>query len=204
MNLEGIKPDDVSFLGVLSACSSPGCLRSCKRIHSQLELAAVHSPPDLSLENSLVTAYAKCGDLEATERIFQRIPGKNVVSWTAMLTAYTFHGNGSKALELYDKMVGQSINVIYTGSLVGDVGLARKLHARVASSNFMLKIQIQNALINMYAQCGSLEEARWVFDGIEKKNLVSWNAMMGSYMQHGYNEEAIALLLGTRGPWSPA
>ncbi|XP_024542291.1 pentatricopeptide repeat-containing protein At2g34400-like [Selaginella moellendorffii] len=59
MNLEGIKPDDVSFLGVLSACSSTGCLRSCKRIHSQLELAAVHSPPDLSVENSLVTAYAR-------------------------------------------------------------------------------------------------------------------------------------------------
>ncbi|XP_024543129.1 pentatricopeptide repeat-containing protein At1g74600, chloroplastic [Selaginella moellendorffii] len=201
MNLEGIKPDDVSFLGVLSACSSTGCLRSCKRIHSQLELAAVHSPPDLSVENSLVTAYAKCGDLEAAERIFQRIPGKNVVSWTAMLTAYTFHGNGSKALELYDKMVGQSIqpdsvvllNVIYAGSLVGDVGLARKLHARVASSSFMLKIQIQNALINMYARCGSLEEARRVFDGIERKNLVSWNAMMGSYVQHGYDEEAIAL-----------
>ncbi|EFJ17304.1 hypothetical protein SELMODRAFT_72536, partial [Selaginella moellendorffii] len=54
-----------------------------------------------------------------------------------------------------------------------------------------LKIQIQNAFINMYAQCGSLEEARWVFDGIEKKNLVSWNAMMGSYVQHGYVEEAI-------------
>ncbi|XP_024542293.1 pentatricopeptide repeat-containing protein At3g26630, chloroplastic-like [Selaginella moellendorffii] len=114
-----------------------------------------------------------------------------------MLTAYTFHGNGSKALELYDKMVGQSIqpdsvvllNVIYAGSVVGDVGLVRKLHARVASSSFMLKIQI----ISMYARCGSLEEARRVFDGIERKNLVSWNAMMGSCVQHGYDEEAIAL-----------
>ncbi|EFJ32567.1 hypothetical protein SELMODRAFT_61257, partial [Selaginella moellendorffii] len=206
MNLEGIKPDDVSFLGVLSACSSTRCLRSCKRIHSQLELAAVHSPPDLSVENSLVTAYAKCGDLEAAERIFQRIPGKNVVSWTAMLTAYTFHGNGSKALELYDKMVGQSIqpdsvvllNVIYAGSLVGDVGLARKLHARVASSSFMLKIQIQNALINMYTRCGSLEEARRVFDGIERKNLVArdtvtWSSLVAGYAHHGHAEYAILL-----------
>ncbi|XP_024542362.1 putative pentatricopeptide repeat-containing protein At3g49142 [Selaginella moellendorffii] len=93
-----------------------------------------------------------------------------------MLTAYTFHGNGSKALELYDKLVGQSIqpdsvvllNVIHARSLVGDIGLTRKLHAHLASSSFMLKIQIQNVLINMYARCGSLEEAR-------------------------YNEEAIAL-----------
>ncbi|XP_024523648.1 pentatricopeptide repeat-containing protein At4g14820-like [Selaginella moellendorffii] len=120
-----------------------------------------------------------------------------------MLTAYTFYGNGSKALEVYDKMVGQLIqpdsmvllNVIDAESLVRDVGLVRNLHACVASSSFILKIQIQNALINMYAQCGSLEEARQVFDGTERKNLVSWNVMVGSYVQHRYDEEVIALFL---------
>ncbi|EFJ35071.1 hypothetical protein SELMODRAFT_80859 [Selaginella moellendorffii] len=123
-----------------------------------------------------------------------------------MLTAYTFYGNGSKALEVYDKMVGQLIqpdsmvllNVIDAESLVRDVGLVRNLHACVASSSFILKIQIQNALINMYAQCGSLEEARQVFDGTERKNLVAhdmvtWSSLLAGYTHHGHAEYAILL-----------
>ncbi|EFJ35459.1 hypothetical protein SELMODRAFT_80280 [Selaginella moellendorffii] len=195
MNLEGIKPDDVSFLGVLSACSSTGCLRSCKRIHSQLELAAVHSPPDLSVENSLVTAYAKCGDLEAAERIFQRIPGKNVVSWTAMLTAYTFHGNGSKALELYDKMVGQSIqpdspdsvtyvSILNSCSHAGLLAQARHFFVSMVEDHCLAAWPDHwKCMVDVLGRAGRAEDV--VRNMPFQPDVVAWNTLLGCCKVHG-------------------
>ena len=45
----------------------------------------------------------------------------------------------------------------------------------------------------VWTQCGALEEAHYVFDGVEEKNLVSWTAIITAYTQQGYGEEAIQL-----------
>jgi len=51
----------------------------------------------------------------------------------------------------------------------------------------------QNTLLNMYVKCGSLVDARRVFDQITERDVCSWTVMIAAYGRHGPAEEALAL-----------
>ena len=54
-------------------------------------------------------------------------------------------------------------------------------------------VVLGSALIDLYAKCGRLSEARKVFDNLITKNLVSWNTMLLGYAQHGFGREAFEI-----------
>eukprot|EP00249_Psilotum_nudum_P023602 c28935_g13_i2 orf=32-1021(-) len=45
----------------------------------------------------------------------------------------------------------------------------------------------------MYGKCGSLDDARSAFDKIPERSIASWNAMIATYAQHGYGNDALRL-----------
>ncbi|KAL2484384.1 Pentatricopeptide repeat-containing protein [Abeliophyllum distichum] len=47
------------------------------------------------------------------------------------------------------------------------------------------------ALIDMYSKCGSVEDARFVFNEMPEKTTVGWNSIIAGYALHGYSEEAL-------------
>src|SRR6202041_1543521 len=54
-------------------------------------------------------------------------------------------------------------------------------------------IEMRTCLLNMYAKCGSIDDARSVFDNMESRNVVSWNAMIAGYAQTGNGKDALEL-----------
>ncbi|OVA18467.1 Pentatricopeptide repeat [Macleaya cordata] len=58
---------------------------------------------------------------------------------------------------------------------------------------------LQNHILNMYGKCGSLEDARKVFDTMLEKNLVSWTSMIAGYSQNRRERDAIGLYFKMRG-----
>jgi pentatricopeptide repeat protein len=52
---------------------------------------------------------------------------------------------------------------------------------------------VKNSLITMYARCGSIEDADRVFSSMPERDVVSWNAMIAGYAQHGLAIEALRL-----------
>eukprot|EP00249_Psilotum_nudum_P036207 c656_g1_i1 orf=3-233(-) len=53
--------------------------------------------------------YAKCGSLDEARRAFDKLPNRNVVSWSTMIAGYALHGQGIPALELFQKMRQEGI-----------------------------------------------------------------------------------------------
>ncbi|XP_057841171.2 pentatricopeptide repeat-containing protein At4g02750 isoform X4 [Cryptomeria japonica] len=51
----------------------------------------------------------------------------------------------------------------------------------------------QNNLINMYAKCGNLMDARKLFDRMTERDIFSWNMIIAAYRKHGFPEEALQL-----------
>ncbi|KAG0470930.1 hypothetical protein HPP92_017630 [Vanilla planifolia] len=66
-------------------------------------------------------------------------------------------------------------------------------HSYVITSGLSSDVSINNALIDMYAKCGKLETSRIIFDGMKKRDLVSWNVMISGYGIHGMGADAIKL-----------
>lgn len=67
------------------------------------------------------------------------------------------------------------------------------VHAHMIMTRFDLNFFVENHLLNMYAKCGELEDARQVFDQMPVRNVVSWTAAITGYEQQGISEEALSL-----------
>ena len=67
------------------------------------------------------------------------------------------------------------------------------IHEEVIKSGFQSDLFVANALVNLYAKCGRIEDAHRVFDKMPKKHTVSWNAMITAYAMHGCGKEALKL-----------
>ena len=106
-----------------------------------------------------------------------------------------------EALELFKQMQQSGVqpdHFTYTVALSAcsdlvALSLGKEIHSQINQSGIEWKIEMKNSLLNMYAKCGSIDDARTVFDSIHSRNVVSWNAMITGYGQNGNAKEALGL-----------
>lgn len=68
---------------------------------------------------------------------------------------------------------------------------ARRVHARVIKTQFSSEVFIQNRLIDAYGKCGSLDDARKLFDKMSERNTFSWNSIISALTKLGFIDEAV-------------
>ncbi|CAM6126707.1 unnamed protein product [Calypogeia fissa] len=197
MKEKGIKPNRVTFVAALSACTSLGDAEQGRHIHGEIIQNGCES--DIFVGSTLVDMYAKCGDVKEAWEVFDKMPRRNVVAWTAMILGYVKCGEGQKALELYWQMQFEGVEpnpFTYVGVLnacasVGALEEGRRINVEIIQNGCDSNVFVGNSLINMYAKCGSLEDALRVFNNMVKRNVVSWTTMLGGYAMHGQEKEAL-------------
>eukprot|EP00249_Psilotum_nudum_P007102 c20305_g1_i1 orf=87-857(+) len=74
--------------------------------------------------------------------------------------------------------------------MVKSLAGGRLVHAHIISSGYQRNRFLGNLLVQMYGNCGSLEDAEAVFDKIQRPNVFSWNIMIAAYAQNGSPEDA--------------
>ncbi|KAL6575399.1 hypothetical protein OROMI_012684 [Orobanche minor] len=99
------RPNIVTIISTMSACACLGSADLTKCLHSYLEKAG-WLQLDVSVVNSLIDAYAKCGDLCHMTKVFSNYQTSkwDLYSWTAMVSGYAMHGQGLDALKIYSQM----------------------------------------------------------------------------------------------------
>lgn len=106
MVVAGFYPDQFTFSSCLSASSEVGFLNIGQQLHTWVIKYGLCL--DVCVGCSLVDMYAKCADMDTSRKAFDRMPEHNVMSWTAIITAYVQKGGSSdneKAIELYSRMM---------------------------------------------------------------------------------------------------
>eukprot|EP00249_Psilotum_nudum_P023049 c28733_g3_i2 orf=144-2033(+) len=199
MECESIKPDKIAFICVLKACAHLASLEQGSWIHAHIIKSRFES--DVSVGNTLVVMYAKCGSIEHAQQVFSRMPKRDVVSWTAMISAYAHNGHGKDALKLFKQMQQNGVEpnkVTFIGVLDACAGMSAltegmESHAGITNSGFESDIVVATALVSMYGKCGSLEDARSVFNKMHWRNVVSWTAITTAYCHNGLGKEALKL-----------
>ncbi|KAI5067656.1 hypothetical protein GOP47_0018184 [Adiantum capillus-veneris] len=199
METEGIKPDEVTFLSVLTACANLGDIAEGQQIHNAL--LAGKFEKDRNVGNALINTYAKCGDFCKAKQAFDQIVDHDVVSWTALMGASLVSGFDQAALEIFSEMQCQGIKANYVTFVYALDACAnlralergREIHDAVCASVHKKNVFVGNALVNMYGKCGLLEEAKGLFTNMNQKNVASWNTLMTVYAQNGFLDEALEL-----------
>ena len=200
MKLQGISPNNVTFVCALDACGNINALEEGITIHAEIERQGFRERDDSSIGNALVDMYTKCGLLSIGQEIFSRLRNQSLVSWTALIAGYAKHGHGEKALYCFENMQSHDVSpdvVTYfwclkACGLTGAINKGVEIHLAIERQALFKKdIILNNALIEMYIKCGSLNLAQQVFDKIQTPDMVSWTILIGGYVEHGHGEDAI-------------
>uniref|UniRef100_A0A7N0UZA4 DYW domain-containing protein n=1 Tax=Kalanchoe fedtschenkoi TaxID=63787 RepID=A0A7N0UZA4_KALFE len=199
MKLSDVKPDDVTIVSLVSACSKLGELVTGKMIHSFAESNGLDR--NLNVGNAILYMYCKCGEVETAEELFSKMRERDVLSWTSMLAGLANSGQFQKSLNLFQRMQSEKIkpdeimlvSVLYACAQTGALDQGKYIHLLIDKHRVKRDIVLETALLDMYAKCGEIGLARQVFDNMRVRNIFTWNAMMGGLAMHGHGEDAILL-----------
>ncbi|XP_015895115.3 pentatricopeptide repeat-containing protein At1g08070, chloroplastic [Ziziphus jujuba] len=150
---------------------------------------------------ALITGYASRGSMDDARRLFDEIPIRDVVSWNAMISGYTQCGRFEEALTMFHEMREANVppndstmlTLLSACAQSGSLELGNWVRSWVEDYGRGSNLRLVNALIDMYAKCGALDIARVLFDGINQRDVISWNVMIGGYSHMSHYKEALAL-----------
>ncbi|KAL7000858.1 hypothetical protein U1Q18_002008 [Sarracenia purpurea var. burkii] len=193
----GVRPDEVTVVGVLTACGKIGFLDLGTKIHGFSVVSGFIL--NVFLGSSLIDMYVKCGQLEAAQKVFHKIPEKNIVCWTSMIAGFVKSDLFQNAIDLFRKMQVAGVKadsqiiacVISACGHSGALHQGRWVHGYCERSHIELNLSVKNALIDMYAKCGDIEKALEIFHGLTERDVFSWTAMISGLAMNEQSEKAL-------------
>ncbi|KDP29637.1 hypothetical protein JCGZ_18799 [Jatropha curcas] len=187
--------DSVVIMNLISVCAILGDLSKGRQVHAQAVVCGFGS--ELSLVNSIIAMYSKCGDLNSSKIVFDQTTERSLTSWTAVVSGYLQNGNPREALDLVIKARLKEqysfdsvmlVSAIKASSELVALEFLRQLHCYTFQTGFSQYRSVQNSLISAYSKCGNADLACIVFTEMGSlKDVVSWNAII-----NGHGEIALA------------
>ncbi|OWM78808.1 hypothetical protein CDL15_Pgr002979 [Punica granatum] len=199
MQGRGIQLDNIGLASALSACAGMHALDCGREIHAQSWVRGYSF--DLSIRNSLISLYSRCGRVQEAYSAFENIDDEDERSWNALLSGFSQSGLQEEALRVFSKMNKSGIQAnLYTfcsaasaAANMTNMILGKQIHGLVMRTGYSSETEISNVLITLYAKCGSIEDAEKEFKEMPERNEVSWNAIITGYSQHGLGNKALKL-----------
>ncbi|PIA39830.1 hypothetical protein AQUCO_02600354v1 [Aquilegia coerulea] len=192
-----VTPNQFTYASVLQACATMEGIELGEQIHCQVLKVGLDA--DVFVTNALMDVYAKCERMDDSKKLFIESPNINDVTWNTMIVGYVQLGDGEEALRLFLQMFYaqiQASQVTYSSVLRACASLAAlepgvQIHCLILKTVFSEDTVVSNALIDMYAKCGSIKNARLIFDSMNELDDVSWNSMITGYSLHGLSGDAL-------------
>lgn len=193
MQHQGFLPNKYILITIFTALSHHGTLKAGMRIHACM--CNCKYDKDAAMRTALIIMYGNCGELERARVEFDNVLRHDVISLTSMIVVYAQHGKVEDALSLFDHILREGFmpdTVTFVSALdacAGHGSLIKGMQAHfiIVSSGLEVNVVVETALMNMYGKCGSLVDAHRLFLNMQERNLVSWNALIGSY---SYNKRS--------------
>ncbi|KAM7253079.1 hypothetical protein ACFE04_008858 [Oxalis oulophora] len=189
-----IKPNEVSLVSILPACSSLAGLMGGKQIHA----FAIRrdSSYDLSLTNALIDMYCKNGSLNNARQVFENISvRKDAITWSSMICGYGCHGMAKEAIFLYNKMLqlGNKPDTITVVGVLSACVRSELLNEGLDMYNSAINehgikptVEMCSCVVDMLGRSGQLDKA---LDFINKMPVDPgpsvWGALVSASVRHG-------------------
>ncbi|KAL8504012.1 hypothetical protein ACS0TY_022661 [Phlomoides rotata] len=187
MQKDGMIPDEVTMVSVVSACGYLGSLDLAKWTYKYIEKFGIKR--NIRLCTALVDMFARCGDSQSAMKVFSTMKERDVSAWTAVIGAMAMEGNGEGALDLFNEMLGQEIKpdeVVFTGVLTacshgGLVEQGKHIFNSMKEQGITPHIVHYGCIVDLLGRAGLLDEA---LDFITRMpiepNAEIWSAFLGA------------------------
>ena len=196
MQSECVKGDEFTFSSLINLCSNSGSCQLGKQIHGIVIRQSFDF--DVLVATALIDMYSKNENIVDARRVFDTMAIRNMVSWTTMIVGYGQHGESTKAVKLFQKMLQDefSVDELTLSSILsscGNAGISTELmqvHAYIIKFGFQSCLSPVNALIKAYSTCGNIVAAFQCFCLVAEPNLFTWTSIICACAFHGLAEVA--------------
>ncbi|CAL9192882.1 pentatricopeptide repeat-containing protein At3g26540 [Musa acuminata AAA Group] len=196
MNGSGIHPKDVTLASVLGCCGDLLALLLARQIHCLVLKYGYF--PNVILDTSVVDVYGKCFAMDDARKMFDSIIDPNDVSWNVIVRRYLEAGKAREALLMFFRMIRGGVKplsfTVSNALIACSEALALKeghqIHSTMIKAGFEGDNIVGSSLMEMYAKCGVVQDARQLFDQVPSKDVVSWTSMLSGYATCGRIDEA--------------
>ncbi|KAI9160171.1 hypothetical protein LWI28_005713 [Acer negundo] len=197
-----LEPDRSLYNTLFKKCTLLKKLDEARIVHAHINASLFKD--DLVMQNTILNTYCKCGSLDDAHKLFEEMPVKDMVTWTALITGYSQNDQPLNALVLFPQMLrlGLKPNQFTLSSVLKASGTGtsdrygRQVHAFCFKYGYVWNVYVGSSLLDMYARFGRMDDAWSVFDTLESKNEVSWNALIAGHARKGEGEHALKMFSG--------
>lgn len=187
MQTHGVSPLSSTYSILFGAAGAMACLDQGMQFHGML--IKTLSDKDLILDNSLISMYAKCGDIQTAYRIFSHMTSHDLISWNSMIMGFSHHGLANEALKVFEAMLESGTHpnsVTFLGilSACGHAGLIAQGWELLNTMTNVYAIQpgLEHyiCMINILGRAGKVKEAEEFILGLQvERNQAIWGALLG-------------------------
>uniref|UniRef100_A0A9I9DAG0 Pentatricopeptide repeat-containing protein n=1 Tax=Cucumis melo TaxID=3656 RepID=A0A9I9DAG0_CUCME len=193
MQASNVAPDGVTAVNCLSACSQLGALDVGIWMHHYVDKHDLTM--NVALGTALVDMYAKCGNIKKAIQVFEEMPGRNSLTWTAIICGLALHGQAHAAISYFSEMISIGLvpdEITFIGVLSacchgGLVDQGRDYFYQMSSKfGISPKLKHYSCLVDLLGRAGFLEEAEELIRSMPfEPDAVVWGALFFGSRIHG-------------------
>lgn len=197
----GSKPNQYTYPFVLKACAGIGDLKLGQAVHGSAVRFGFSDNSHVT--NTLVHMYGSyVKGIVFARKLFDNMPKRDPISWSVMIGGYVRVGEPARAVELFRKMQvsgfkPDEVTMILILSACADLGAlecGKWVESFIVKEKIQKSVELNNALIDMFAKCGDIDNALRVFRGMDEKTIVSWTSLIGGMAMHGRGSSTNTLI----------
>ncbi|XP_030538849.1 pentatricopeptide repeat-containing protein At5g27110-like [Rhodamnia argentea] len=192
----GIQPNAVTFVCIIPACENLRDSVHGKCLHA---LTIKHGiGRQISVGTSLVSSYAKHGDINSAKSLFDDMPDRNLLTWNSLISGYVHNRLLDESLAVFSEMqfVGLTpdpvsiISIVSACSKLNAILLGKSAHAFSEKMDFVSNLNVSNALLAFYCECHELASSFALFNRMASRDVESWNTLISGCVRTGHIEKA--------------
>ncbi|CAN1275347.1 Putative pentatricopeptide repeat-containing protein At3g23330 [Linum perenne] len=195
----GMKPDIFTLSAVLPIFAEHVDVAKGKAIHGYAIRYGFHK--DLYIVSGLINMYSRCARVKDSMQVFKIAPRRDNITWNSIIAGCVQNGLFDEGLRFFRQMLTANIrpgsiscsSIMPACAHLTTLNLGKQLHGYIIRSGFDGNVFIASSLVDMYAKCGHIRIAEWVFNGVKSHDMVSWTAMMMGCALHSNAQDAISL-----------
>ncbi|XP_058112433.1 pentatricopeptide repeat-containing protein At3g02330, mitochondrial [Magnolia sinica] len=194
----GLKPDNFTYATVLDTCANLATVGLGKQIHAQIIKQELLK--DVYISSTLVDMYSKCGNMQDSLLMFEKMPERDFVSWNAMIAGYAQHGLGLEALKMFERMQQENVKPNHATFIsvlraCGYMGLfdegSQFFHSMLRDYGLEPQLEHYSCMVDIVGRSGEVNDAlQLIYDMPFEADAVIWRTLLSVCKIHGNVEVA--------------
>lgn len=192
---EGVEIDEVTLVGVISACAQLGASKYANWIRDIAESSGFGVGDNVLVGSALIDMYSKCGNVEEAYDVFKGMRERNVFSYSSMIVGFAIHGRARAAIKLFYDMLETGVkpnHVTFVGVLTacshaGLVDQGQQLFASMEKCYGVAPTaELYACMTDLLSRAGYLEKALQLVETMPmESDGAVWGALLGASHVHG-------------------